>query len=114
MKSSPRRSHSYWEGVMMFQRGGSMFGLHPPAFRRARESDLHLPPWHSLDPPEHGVEVAPPEQPVAIHRMPVGHDLAGPLPIAEGVRRDAEILGGLRDAQKVPQLGHPMASMCDC
>src|SRR5438874_1595129 len=39
MKSRPRRSHSYCEGVMMFQRGGSMRSFHPVF-------DLHFViPW---------------------------------------------------------------------
>ena len=59
---------------------------------------------------QEGIEVLLAEEAVAVDRMAVRRDLAGPLPVAEGVGGDAEVFGGLGDPQVVPQLGHAPAS----
>src|SRR5581483_3158540 len=110
MKSRPRRSHSYWEGVMMFQRGGSIRPLQPtPSARRFASFARSLPCW-ALCEPQQGIEVFLPKKPVAVDRMPVCDDLACPLPVAQRVRRDAEVVGGVRNSQVVTQLDHALAS----
>src|SRR4051794_5473997 len=110
MTSSARRSHSYFEGVMIFQRGGSMLapGPAPPGPNdglRRPTTAIGL-----LGEMQEGIEVLQAEVPVPVHRMPVRRDLPGPVPVAEGVRGDAEVFGGLGDPQVVPQLGHAPAS----
>src|SRR5262249_59323602 len=55
---------------------------------------------------EQRIQVFPLEEAIAVHRMADGHDLACVLPVAERVRRNAQILSGLGNSEVVPQLDH--------
>ena len=50
------------------------------------------------------------EQPITVHGMSVCNNLACVFPIPKSVRRYTEILGSLRDAQEVTELGQLMLS----
>src|SRR4051794_3215603 len=113
MKSRPRRSHSYCEGVMMFQRGGSMRSFPPPALGQRSASFPGSLPFGSLHLLQQGVKILPAKQPVAVHWMAVRHDFARLFPVAKCVRGHAEVVSGFRDAQVIPQLGHLTASQSD-
>src|SRR4051794_23177595 len=110
MKSSARRSHSNFEGVMIFQRGDSMFALCPPPPGHKDGLLDRIPGCGPIDLAQERIEVLLAEEPVAVHRMPLRQDFPRPFPVAEGVRGDPEVLGGLGDPQEVPQLGHATAS----
>src|SRR5438046_359763 len=67
MKSKPRRSHSYCEGVMMFQRGGSMlFFVHLHSFLALSQSltkltalNISKPPRRASNPDHRAMMVSP-------------------------------------------------------
>ena len=77
----------------------------PTCIQPITQSHLRLSPRRSRRLAKHGVEVVPLEESVSVHGMPVCRNLARPLPVAERVRRHTEVFGGIRDAQKLPQLG---------
>ena len=71
-------------------------------FRPMRGSPLNLT--------QQRIEILLPEEAVSVHRMAMSSDLPRPLPIAEGVRRNAEVVGCLGDPEIIPQLGHATVS----
>src|SRR6516165_10250835 len=101
MKSSLRRSHSNFDGVMIFQRGDSIIGSEPRAL-----GSRWLPLWTFLGSRFHllqqAVKLLLPEEAVAVHGMAVGSDLPRTLPVAQCVRRHAQVVSGIGDSQKVP------------
>src|SRR3954469_15800382 len=105
MKSNPRRSHSNFEGVMIFQRGDSIFGSEPPPLGIQRSS-LRSFLWSRFDFLQQAVEFFLPEQAVAVYWMAMGSYLPRTLPVAQRVRRHTQVVSGIGDPQKVSQLGH--------
>ena len=85
MKSSARRSHSYFEGVMIFQRGDSMLSFDPTPPDRDHELLGFNPVRRPLHLRQQAIEILLPNQAILIHRMPVGNDPSRPLPTAESV-----------------------------
>jgi hypothetical protein len=110
MKSSPRRSHSNFEGVMIFQRGDSILSFDSPQLDRHYGLLVSTHACRPLNLTQQRIEILLPKEAVSVHRMAMSSDLPRSLPIAEGVRRNAEVVGCLGDPEIIPQLGHTTAS----
>ena len=87
-----------------------MLSFDPPQLGSHCELLVSIHACIPLDLTQQGIEILPPKEAVSVHRMAMSSDLPRSLPIAEGVRRNPEVVGCLGDPEIIPQLGHTTAS----